>query len=98
LAQWIVDGLPPVDVSEINIDRLMPFQNTPKFLHDRTVELLGWQYIDWPNLQPETARNVRKSAVYDRLARAGAYYGQSIGWEYPDWFAPQGVEPKVEYS
>ena len=20
------------------------------------------------------------------------------GWEYPDWFAPKGVEPKVEYS
>ncbi|MCP4359859.1 MAG: FAD-dependent oxidoreductase [Chloroflexi bacterium] len=98
LAQWIVDGYPPVDVSGINIDRLMPFQNTPNFLHDRTVELLGWQYIDWPNLQPETARNVRKSAVYDRLAEAGAYYGQSVGWEYPDWFAPEGVEPKVEYS
>ena len=21
-----------------------------------------------------------------------------MGWEYPDWFAPPGVEPKVEYS
>jgi 4-methylaminobutanoate oxidase (formaldehyde-forming) len=98
LAQWIVDGYPPVDVSDINIDRLMPFQNNPKYLHDRTVELLGWQYISWPNLQPETARNARKSAMYDRLAEAGAYYGQSVGWEYPDWFAPEGVEPKFEYS
>ena len=98
MAQWIVDGLPPVDVSEINIDRMMPFENTPKFLHDRTVELLGWQYISWPNLQPETAREARKSAMYDRLAEAGAYYGQSVGWEYPDWFAPDGVEPKVKYS
>jgi glycine cleavage system aminomethyltransferase T/glycine/D-amino acid oxidase-like deaminating enzyme len=98
MAQWIVDGAPPVDVSDINIARLMPFQNNPKYLHDRTVELLGWQYISWPNLQPETARNARKSAMYDRLADAGAYYGQSVGWEYPDWFAPQGVEPKVEYS
>ena len=98
LAQWLVDGYPPVDVSDINIDRLMPFQNNPKYLHDRTVELLGWQYISWPNLQAETARNVRKSAMYDRLAEAGAYYGQSVGWEYPDWFAPKGVEPKVEYS
>lgn len=98
LAQWIVDGYPPVDVSDINIDRFMPFENTPRFLHDRTVELLGWQYISWPNLQPETARNVRKSAIYDRLAEAGAYYGQSVGWEYPDWFAPEGFEPKVEYS
>ncbi len=98
MAQWIVDGYPPVDVSGININRMMPFQNNPAYLHDRTVELLGWQYISWPNLQPETARNARKSAMYDRLAEAGAYYGVSVGWEYPDWFAPAGVEPKVEYS
>jgi 4-methylaminobutanoate oxidase (formaldehyde-forming) len=98
MAQWIVDGYPPVDVSEINIDRSMPFQNNPKYLHDRVVELLGWQYISWPNLQPETARGSRKSAMYDRLIDAGAYYGDSVGWEYPDWFAPQGIEPRVEYS
>jgi len=98
MAQWIVDGYPPVDVSDVNIERLMPFQNNPTYLHDRVVELLGWQYISWPNLQPETARGTRKSAMYDRLADAGAYYGDSVGWEYPDWFAPESVEPKVEYS
>ncbi len=98
MAQWIVDGYPPVDASGININRMMPFQNNPTYLYDRTVELLGWQYISWPNLQPETARNARKSAMHDRLAEAGAYFGVSVGWEYPDWFAPQGVEPKVEYS
>jgi 4-methylaminobutanoate oxidase (formaldehyde-forming) len=98
MAQWIVDGHPPVDDSGINIDRMMPFQNNPTYLYDRTVELLGWQYISWPNLQPETARNARKSAMHDRLAAAGAYFGVSVGWEYPDWFAPEGVEPKVEYS
>jgi 4-methylaminobutanoate oxidase (formaldehyde-forming) len=36
--------------------------------------------------------------MYDRLLEAGAYYGQSVGWEYPDWFAPEGEEAKVEYS
>ena len=98
MAQWLVDGLPSVDVTGINIDRMAPFQNTPNYLHDRTVELLGWQYKSWPNLQPKTARNSRKSPLYDRLAEAGAYYGQSAGWEYPDWFAPAGVEAKIEYS
>jgi len=98
IAQWIVDGLPPVDVSDINIARMMPFQNNSKYLYDRTVELLGWQYISWPNLQPERARDARRSAMHDRLAAAGAYFGSSVGWEYPDWFAPEGVEPKVEYS
>jgi glycine cleavage system aminomethyltransferase T/glycine/D-amino acid oxidase-like deaminating enzyme len=98
LAQWIVDGTPPVDVSGIDIARLMPFQNNSRYLHDRVIELLGWQYISWPNLQAETARDVRRSAMHDRMAAAGAYFGQSVGWEYPDWFAPEGIEPKVEYS
>ena len=99
LSQWIVDGLPPVDVSEVNIDRMLPFQNTSKFLQDRTVEVLGMMYKEsFSNSQYETARNVRRSILHDRLAKAGAYFGSSVGWEYPDWFAPEGVEPKVEYS
>jgi 4-methylaminobutanoate oxidase (formaldehyde-forming) len=98
MAHWIVDGLPPVDVSDIDIARLSPFQNHPRYLHDRTVELLGWQYISWPNLQPKTARDARRSAMHDRLVAAGAYHGTSAGWEYPDWFAPAGAEPRVEYS
>jgi glycine cleavage system aminomethyltransferase T/glycine/D-amino acid oxidase-like deaminating enzyme len=98
MAQWMVDGLPPVDVSGIDIARMMPFQNNPRYLHDRVVELLGWQYTSWPNLQAKTARNVRRSAMHDRLAAARAYFGQSVGWEYPDWFAPEGVDPEVEYS
>jgi 4-methylaminobutanoate oxidase (formaldehyde-forming) len=98
MAQWIIDGLPPVDVSDIDIARLMPFQNNAKYLYDRTVELLGWQYISWPNLQPETARDARRSAIHDRLAAAGAFFGSSVGWEYPDWLAPEGIEPRVTYS
>lgn len=98
IAQWIVDGLPDVDVTGVNIARMAHFQNNKDYLRDRTVELLGWQYKSWPNLQPKTARQARKSMMYDRLAEAGAYYGQSAGWEYPDWFAPPGIKPEVDYS
>ena len=99
MAQWIVDGFPPIDICDVNIARMMPFQNNPKYLRDRTVELLGLLYAqDYSNLQAETARNARKSPFHDRLAEAGAYFGAYAGWEYPDWFAPEGVEPKVEYT
>ncbi len=99
MAQWIVDGYPPVDTSEININRFQPFHNTSAFLYDRTVEMLGVMYeIGFPNKQLKSARNVRRSVLHDRLAAAGAYFGASAGWEYTDWFAPPGVEPKVEYS
>ncbi len=99
MAQWIVDGLPPIDISDVDIARMLPFQNNPRYLRDRTVEALGLLYAqDYFNLQAETARNVRKSPFHDRLAEAGAYFGAYAGWEYPDWFAPEGVEPKVEYT
>jgi glycine cleavage system aminomethyltransferase T/glycine/D-amino acid oxidase-like deaminating enzyme len=97
LAQWIVDGLPPVDVSEINIDRMARFQNNSVYLHDRTVEILGIMYAGGiPNLQFKTGRNARKSVLHDRLVAARAYFAEYVGWEYPAWFAPEGVEPGVE--
>jgi len=99
MAQWIVTGVPDVDVTEIDIARMLPFQNTPKYLKDRAVELLGYMFEEgFPNKHFKTARNVRKSAFHDRMAKAGAYFGEYAGWEYPDWFAPEGIEPKVEYS
>jgi len=99
MAQWIVDGVPPIDISDVDIARMLPFQNNPRYLRDRTVELLGLTYAqDYHNLQNETARNARKSPFHDRLAEAGACFGAYAGWEYPDWFAPAAVEPKVEYT
>ena len=99
MAHWIVDGLPPVDVCEINIDRMLPFQNNPKYLQDRTREILGMMYVDhWPNRSFVSARNARKSILHDRLAAAGACFAESKGWEFADWYAPQGGPPVVEYS
>jgi glycine cleavage system aminomethyltransferase T/glycine/D-amino acid oxidase-like deaminating enzyme len=99
MGEWIVEGIPDVDVTEIDIARMLPFENTPSYLRDRVIEVLGLMFEDaYPNKQFQRARNARKSAYYDRLKEAGAYFGAYAGWEYPDWFAPEGVEPKVEYS
>jgi 4-methylaminobutanoate oxidase (formaldehyde-forming) len=99
MADWIVNGIPDVDITGIDIARLAPFQNTPKYRKDRTVEALGMIFEEgFHNRQYQTARNIRKSAFHDRMEAAGAYFGSYAGWEYPDWFAPEGVKPKVEYS
>jgi 4-methylaminobutanoate oxidase (formaldehyde-forming) len=93
----MIDGHPPMDVGEIHIDRMLRFQNTPRYLQDRTVEILGLMYKEaFPNSQLHTARGARKSILHERLAKAGAFFGEAAGWEYPEWFAPEGVEPKVE--
>jgi 4-methylaminobutanoate oxidase (formaldehyde-forming) len=93
VAQWIVDGESPVDLSGISPDRLMPFMGNRSFREERTVELLGNLFGDaaFPTFQPRFARNVRRSAVHDRLADHGADFMVLTGYEVPEWFAAPGV-------
>jgi glycine cleavage system T protein len=99
LADWIVDGHPPMDLWDVDIRRCAPFQRNRRYLRDRTVESLGLLYaMHWPFRQPETARGVRRSILHDRLKAAGACFGEVAGWERPNWYAPAGVEAKYAYS
>jgi len=97
LAHWIITGTPDMDVTGIHIDRLHRYQSNPEYRRARTIESLGLVYkCHYPTLSPETARGVKRSAVHDRLAAAGAYFRDVSGWEGADWYAPAGHEPKVE--
>ncbi len=99
LADWILDGHPPMDLWDVDVRRAMPFQRNRRYLRDRTVETLGLLYdMHWPFRQVESARGVRKSALHDRLAARGACFGELAGWERANWFAPAGVEPEYRYS
>ncbi len=99
LADWMLDGHPPMDLWDVDIRRAMPFQRNRSYLRDRTVETLGLLYaMHWPFRQPETARGVRRSILHDRLAARGACFGEVAGWERPNWYAPPGVKPEYEYS
>jgi len=99
VADWIVDGHPPMDLSEVDIRRFMPFQVNRRYLKERTTEVLGLLYdMHWPFRQVETARGVRKSPLHDRLTSAGACFGETAGWERANWFATPGMEPAYRYS
>lgn len=99
LADWMLDGHPPMDLWDVDIRRAMPFQRNRSYLRDRTVETLGLLYaMHWPFRQPETARGVRRSILHDRLAAHGACFGEVAGWERPNWYAPPGVKPEYVYS
>lgn len=97
LAHWIVDGLPPIDVTGINVNRFQRSEATPAFRRDRTPELLGKLFGQhFHNESPRTARDVKRSVLYDRLTAAGAYFGEGNGWEQPDWFAPTPEQAKID--
>jgi len=99
VAEWIVGGEPPMDLWDVDIRRVAPFQGNPAYLRDRTVEMVGALYaIHWPYQQPVTARGVRKSALHDRLAARGACFGAVLGWERANWYATPGMEAAYGYS
>ncbi|RED49742.1 GcvT family protein [Aestuariispira insulae] len=99
LSEWIRDGHPPVDLSDVDIRRTTSFQSNKNYLHDRTVEGLGLLYaMHWPFYQYQTARDARRTALHDRITAQNACMGETAGWERPMWFAPAGVEAKMEYS
>ena len=95
MAHWIVEGVPPVDATSVAIDRAAGYEVSRRFRAERTVEQLGVLFGDavWPAWKPSTGRNVRRSVLHDRLAAAGAHFGVSAGWEYPEWFADHGAPP-----
>jgi glycine cleavage system aminomethyltransferase T/glycine/D-amino acid oxidase-like deaminating enzyme len=99
VSEWIREGHPPVDLWEVDVRRNLPFQINRRYLRARVSESLGLLYAThWPHRQYETARGVRKSTLHDRLAAAGACFGEAFGWERPNWYAPAGVAPRYEYS
>ena len=71
VAQWIKDRRPPMDLADVDMRRVMPFQANRRYLHDRTVETLGLLYaMHWPYYQYQTARRCAAHTAA-RPARGG---------------------------
>jgi 4-methylaminobutanoate oxidase (formaldehyde-forming) len=99
MADWIVKGYPPMDLWDVDIKRVMPFQANQSYLQERTTEAVGLLYaMHWPFFSTESARPVRVSPLHERLVGQGACFGELCGWERANWFAPEGVQPEYRYS
>ena len=99
LAEWMIEGEPTLDLWPVDIRRFAPFNNNAAWLHDRVKETLGLHYaMPWPNRELDSARPLRCSPLYDRLAGKGAVFGSKMGWERANWFAPEGTARETHYS
>ncbi|MGB2302536.1 MAG: glycine cleavage T C-terminal barrel domain-containing protein, partial [Candidatus Puniceispirillaceae bacterium] len=104
LAQWIDRGRPQMDIWDVDIRRVHPFQSNRHYLSERVSETLGLLYADhFPYRQFATSRGIRKTPLHNRLAEHGACFGELYGWERANWFLPkeeaaQGKIPEYEYS
>src|SRR5256885_646523 len=54
--------------------------------------------MPWPSRELQSARQLRRSPLYDRLAAQNALFGSKMGWERPNFFAPAREDARIDYS
>lgn len=99
LAQWVVDGEAPLDLWVVDIRRFSAMHRDRQWVLERTLEAYGKHYtIAFPHEEYVSGRPRLVSPLYERLKVHGAVFGSKLGWERPNWFAPDGTEPNDVYS
>jgi glycine cleavage system T protein len=98
LADWIIDGRSPIDIPETDPRRVAPHETNRRYLEKRVTETLDLSYeIHWPFQQRMSVRGLRRSPLYEQTKAAGAVFGELLGWERANWYAPPGAEqPEVD--
>lgn len=87
MAEWITEGSPSRSMGPLLAQRAHPFQKNTAYNAERAAESVGFHYgLHWPGRQVETARNVRRVPLHDRLKEAGAAFAERIGWEVPMYY------------
>lgn len=99
LAEWAVKGEAPLDLWVVDIRRFSDLHRDRDWVRDRTLEAYGKHYtVAFPHEEYVSGRPRIVSPLYERLKGHRAVFGQKLGWERPNWFAPPGIEPVDAYS
>ena len=95
LAHWMDTGRPQMDIWDVDIRRMHPFQANRHYLSARVTETLGLLYADhYPYRQFASARGLRRTPLHHKLAENGACFGELFGWERANWFLPKSEADK----
>jgi dimethylglycine dehydrogenase len=94
LAEWIVEGEPSIDMLGVDPRRFGPYASRGylKIKNEEAYENVFT--VHYPDEERPAARPLKTAPCYDRMKALGAVFGQKYGWERPNWFAPEGVEPR----
>ena len=98
-AEWIVNGVPSVDMWEYDVRRFGDYASTKSFLVPKAIEAYAMDYaVHYPHEERPAGRSIKTSPIYDQLKAQGAVFAARHGWERAMWFAPPGVEPVDELT
>ncbi|MBM3565107.1 MAG: FAD-dependent oxidoreductase [Alphaproteobacteria bacterium] len=99
LAEWVAGGAPPMDLWPVDVRRFGSPHRDIEWVRARTLELYGKHYtVAWPAEEHHSVRPRFASPLYGRLKAADAVFGEKMGWERANWFAPAGAAPEDRYS
>jgi dimethylglycine dehydrogenase len=98
LSERIVEGGNSLDTSELDPRRFGTYANK-NWTREKVREAWGTHAeLHFPGQDMPAARPQKTAPSYDLLTKMGAVWGVLNGWEVPNWFAPEGVEAKDEWS
>jgi 4-methylaminobutanoate oxidase (formaldehyde-forming) len=87
IAQWVVNGEPPYDVTEMNVRRFGPVMRDRAYAAERARESYKYYYVlRYPHDENEWAREKRLSPLDSKLMALGAVFGEKNGWERVNYF------------
>jgi 4-methylaminobutanoate oxidase (formaldehyde-forming) len=99
LAEWVMRGEAPLDLWAVDIRRFSTLHRDRDWVAERTLDAYGKHYtVAFPHEEYESGRPRIVSPLYERLTARRAVFGSKLGWERPNWFAPEGIEPRDVYS
>ncbi|MCI5096055.1 MAG: FAD-dependent oxidoreductase [Rhodobacteraceae bacterium] len=98
LAQWVLNGAPSIDMSELDPRRFGDFASK-RWTVDKVRETWGnHMHAHVPGEDLYSARPMRTMGSYDLLTAKGAVWTTYNGVEFPKWFAPSPEEAIPAHS
>ena len=92
VAEWIVEGIPGLDVWEMDSRRFGAHYASRDYTLARSLEVYSTYYdVKYPGHEREAGRPLRLSPAYPRLVELGAAFGEKSGWERANWFEPNSA-------
>jgi glycine cleavage system aminomethyltransferase T/glycine/D-amino acid oxidase-like deaminating enzyme len=92
LAEWIVEGMPSLDVWEMDSRRFGRHYESREYTLARTIEIYSTYYdVKYPGHERKAGRPLRVSPTYSRTQELGAVFGEKSGWERVNWFEPNAA-------
>ncbi len=87
VAEWLVDGVPSIELHECDMHRFEQVQRDPEFVLARSCQAFVEVYDVLHPLQPaEKPRAVRTSPFYPRQVELGGFFLEAGGWERAHWY------------